>query len=93
MNTLYRPPDQIIQPYNFGDPEQRTCLWLFNLPPLLPVKIVKPNFKITPNGHKTYFSDNVNPVKNRAEIRSVTFSGIADAMALQWTEFVKSDKK
>jgi hypothetical protein len=45
MSTLYRKPDQIIQPYYFGDTERKTtCLWLKNLPKLVPTNIVKPVF-------------------------------------------------
>lgn len=43
MSSLYRKPDQIIQPYEFGDPHKKTtCLWLKGLPPLIPTKIVEP---------------------------------------------------
>ena len=102
MSTIYRKPDQIIQPYCFGDPESKaTCLWLFNLPNLIYSKqdtlwekktSVEPNFRIWPNGKKTYFVDNVSG-KNRAEIRSRTFPGIASAMAEQWTEHILNNNK
>jgi hypothetical protein len=43
MSTLWRKPDQIIQPYQFGDPyEKRTCLWLKGLPKLIPTNVVEP---------------------------------------------------
>jgi len=42
MSTIYRKPDQIIQPWQFGHPETKaTCLWLKNLPKLIPTKIIK----------------------------------------------------
>jgi len=84
---------QIIQPYYFGDSEQKTtCLWLKNLPLLKHYEndtlfdkkthIKKPEpFSILSSGKKTYFSDG----KTRdPEIRSKTFPGIARAMADQW---------
>lgn len=53
MSGLYRKPDQIIQPYEFGDPfEKRTCLWLKNLSPLVPTKVVQPpERQKLPGGH------------------------------------------
>jgi hypothetical protein len=43
MSTSWRKPDQIIQPWWFGDPfEKKTCLWLKGVPPLVPTKIVEP---------------------------------------------------
>lgn len=76
---------QIIQPYHFGDEAQKTtCVWLKNLPKLVPTNIVgKGDFWVSPDGKKRmpkWFSDN-----KSAKIRSKTFPGIADAMATQWT--------
>jgi len=83
MSSVWRKPDQIIQPWQFGDPFQKTtCLWLKNLPFLFPTKIVdKGEFVTTPSGKKLpkWYSDNKNP-KNRSK----TFPGIAQAMAEQW---------
>ena len=83
MSTLWRKPDQIIQPWQFGDPfTKTTCLWLKNLPLLFPTQIVsKGEFVTTPSGKKLpkWYSDNKNP-----KIRSKTFPGIARAMADQW---------
>lgn len=65
-------PDQVIQPYYFGEPFSKyTCLWLRGLPPLNPTCFVKPVASWT-NIYKT------------AKLRSKTFSGIAAAMAEQW---------
>lgn len=85
MSKKYRKPDQIIQPYFFGDSFQKsTCLWLKNLPKLIPTNIVdKGDFYISPRGKKLpkwYAESWGNGTK-----RSKTFSGIAKAMAIQWT--------
>lgn len=83
MSTIWRKPDQIIQPWQFGDPYQKTtCLWLKGLPPLFPTQIVsKGEFVTTPSGKRLpkWYSDNKN-----ADFRSKTFPGIARAMAEQW---------
>ena len=83
MSTQYRKPDQIIQPWQFGDPFQKTtCLWLKGLPKLKHTKIVsKGEFVTTPSGKKLpkWYSDN-----KSSKNRSKTFPGIAQAMADQW---------
>ena len=97
MSTKYRKPDQIIQPWQFGDKYSKsTCLWLKNLPLLVPTKIVeKGEFIewIDKNGKKKrqakWFYEALRNSKNaeeRAKIRSKTFPGIANAMATQWTK-------
>lgn len=86
MSTCYRKPDQIIQPYQFGDPfEKKTCLWLKNLPKLEYTNIV------TPPPRQQLKSGRTMPVwysnakhSERQKIRSKTFPGIAKAMAEQW---------
>ena len=87
MNTSYRKPNQIIQPYQFGDPyEKRTCLWLKGLPTLQPTNIVEPPARQQLKSGKSmpeWYSNA--PKKDRARIRSKTFPGIAKAMAAQWT--------
>jgi hypothetical protein len=76
MSTVYRKPDQIIQPWWFGHGETKaTCLWLKGLPKLVPTTIVEGR---QPRVH--YES----PGKNRWKNRSRTMQGIADAMAAQW---------
>jgi hypothetical protein len=69
-------PDQIIQPWQYGHGETKaTCLWLKNLPKLMPTNIVEGReAKI----HK------MPPSPNRWKLRSITYQGIADAMAQQW---------
>ena len=87
MNSCYRKPDQIINPYEFGDScRKRTCLWLKGLPLLIPDYVVPapdPVY-IQPNGKKRYWVETVSS-SDRQKIRSKTFPGIAAAMAYQWT--------
>jgi len=73
----YSEPAQSVQPWQFGHGEtKRTCLWLRNLPPLKPTCIVDGR---TPRVHR------MPPGPNRWKERSRTFTGIADAMAQQWS--------
>jgi hypothetical protein len=76
MSTIYRKPDQIIQPWQYGHGETKaTCLWLHNLPKLVPTDIVE--------GREQRLH-RLPPSPDRAKLRSKTFPGIAKAMALQW---------
>lgn len=89
MSTEWRKPDQIIQPYQFGDPfEKKTCLWLKGLPKLEPTNIVKPPKRTEFASGKsmpTWYADAWKlPKEERAKLRSKTFDGIAKAMAEQW---------
>lgn len=90
MSNIYRKPDQIIQPYWFGDPyEKKTCLWLKGLPKLEPTNIVEPEERITFSNSKKsmpkWYSEAFSlPPFERAKLRSKTFPGIAKAMAIQW---------
>lgn len=87
MSTLYRKPDQIIQPFQFGNNSRKsTCLWLKNLPKLKPTEIVVPDIYVCKNG-KTFsrdYMDSLSAGKNRGHLRSKTYDGIAKAMAEQW---------
>lgn len=96
ISTRYRKPDQIIQPYQFGHPVRKsTCLWLYNLPPLIPTKIVEFE-NIHSNGKSGGYSGNSWVVRDEdgkilpygdpkvSRARSKTFPGIAAAMADQW---------
>lgn len=68
-------PSCYVQPYEFGHPvTKKTLLWLKNLPPLMPTKIVVPEKEFVRN--------------SRGKYRSVTFLGIAQAMAEQWSKFI-----
>lgn len=90
MSSAWRKPNQIIQPYQFGDPHRKaTCLWLKGLPPLTPTQIVEPQLKsyVCKNGKTATFD--VTFTKGgggiqRAKLRSKTYPGIAKAMAEQW---------
>ena len=97
MSTKYRKPNQIIQPWQFGDKAQKsTCLWLKNLPNLQPTKIVekgeffhftskKGEKKKMPMWYYKALQDAKTPAE-RSTLRSKTFPGIAKAMAEQWTK-------
>lgn len=90
MSTYYRKPDQIIQPWQFGEPfEKTTCLWLIGLPSLEPTNIVEFPKRQKCKSGKTlpeWYSNA--PKKDRGKIRSRTFPGIAKAMAEQWTKYL-----
>lgn len=76
LSTLWRTPDQIVQPWMFGHGEtKQTCLWLHNLPKLTPTNVVEGREQRI---HK------MPPSAERGALRSVTYEGIADAMASQW---------
>jgi hypothetical protein len=76
MSTIWRKPDQIIHPWQFGHGETKaTCLWLKNLPLLKPTNIV--------SGRENKVH-RMSPSPDRWKDRSRTYQGIADAMAEQW---------
>lgn len=100
MSTKYRKPDQIIQPWMFGDKYTKsTCLWLKGLPKLKPTNLVEHGeyFEwIDKNGRKKrqpkWFYESLKKAKTpeeRSIIRSKTFPGIALAMANQWAGELK----
>lgn len=94
MSNIYRKPDQIIQPYMFGDPyEKKTCLWLKGLDPLKPTDVVDPPERKVYESGKTmpsWYADAWHlPPNERAMIRSKTFPGVAKAMAKQWGDINK----
>ena len=89
MSSQWRKPDQVIQPYQFGDPySKRTCLWLKGLPKLIPTNVVDPGEFITyESGRKMpkWYADAWKmSSEQRSKARSKTFPGIAQAMADQW---------
>lgn len=91
MSSVYRKPDQIIQPFEYGHPyTKQTCLWLKNLPLLQPTNILeKPadgwvNQCFTPDGRYGGFKN-----FNGSKERSKTFPGMAKAMAEQWGDYIK----
>ena len=84
MSTLYRKADQVIHPWQFGHPEEKsTCLWLKGLPMLEETENVKKEFLEKPKCERERLLC-LSPGKDRAKIRSKTFPGIAKAMAEQW---------
>ena len=107
MSTRYRKPDQIIQPYMFGDPVRKaTCLWLKGLPELKPTNVVEPNIIPCKGKKKNYtfsgpawnvYDENGKALSYRdprvSRARSKTYPGIAEAMAEQWGDFVSSERR
>jgi hypothetical protein len=82
ISSRLRKPSQIIQPWQFGHGETKaTCLWLKGLPNLLPTNIV--------DGRESKVH-NMSPGPNRGKLRSLTYAGIATAMAAQWSEDVSN---
>lgn len=83
ISTRIRKPDQIIQPWQFGHGEtKKTCLWLKNLPPLVPTDIVEGRVA------RVHYAS---PGPERWKERSRTMEGIAKAMASQWN-FIEESK-
>ena len=92
ISTKYRKPNQIVQPWMFGDEATKTtCFWTKNLPDLEPTKIVGKGERITFKSGKSqpkWYSDamvNAKTNEERQTLRSKTFPGIAKAIATQWT--------
>ena len=93
IGTRIRPASQSVQPHEYGHPEsKRTCLWLDNLPLLVATDVldVKAHGHLGTNG-KWYWQNQtptgqnkLGPSKDRWKLRSLTYQGIADAMADQW---------
>jgi len=93
MSQVYRPPDQTIHPYYFGDDaRKRTCLWLKNLPPLVyqlnddlfggrtATDIPEPVYHLKTSGKAIHWTEAVKGERKRSK----TFPSIAEAMANQW---------
>jgi len=87
ISTHIRKPDQIIQPFWFGEKDsKKTCLWLKNLPLLTPTNMTEPEYKYAHNGErysKTHWYSGGN-----SKLRSKTYIGIANAMAEQWSKAI-----
>lgn len=93
MSNVYRKPNQIIQPFEYGHPVRKsTCLWLKGLPPLKPTNVVATKedehgfsvggslrWAVDENGKTISWND-----PRTAKARSKTFPGVASAMAEQW---------
>lgn len=81
MSEKFRKPNQIIQPWQFGHGETKaTCLWLNKLSKLIHTSIV--------SGRENKVH-RLPPSKDRAKLRSLTYSGIAEAMAVQWANWLQ----
>lgn len=96
MSSRYRRPDQIIQPYQFGDDaSKKTCLWLYGLPPLvIPPRdewakgriVMQDGKPVERWANQTDSGQNrLSPSSDRWAKRSETYTGIAEAMAEQWS--------
>ena len=97
LSSRWRKPDQIVQPYMFGDEATKTtCLWLKNLPLLSPTNIVgKGERTVFGSGksHPKWYADALKNAKTKEErqtLRSKTFQGMAEAFASQWGNFVNN---
>jgi hypothetical protein len=92
LSTLIRKPDQIIQPYQFGDDASKaTCLWLKNLPKLTHTHHVSGRIVTCKGKQVERWSNQTDsgqnklaPAPDRWKERSRTYPGIANAMASQW---------
>jgi len=94
LSTVWRKPDQIINPFQFGDPfKKRTCLWLNGLPKLKDTNLVDPKYHYTSNSTRGGLlkdgtrKKSVLPIYkawDSAKERSKTFPSIAKAIADQW---------
>ena len=83
MSSVWRKPDQIIQPWQFGHGEtKKTCLWLKGIPLLVPTNIV--------DGREQRIWK-MPPSEDRAKNRAKTFPGIARAMAEQWAGDIREE--
>ncbi|MBD5328247.1 MAG: hypothetical protein HDR99_07300 [Bacteroides sp.] len=97
MSKLFHKPQQIVQPYWFGDEATKTtCLWLKNLPNLEPTKMVGKGERVILSSGKSlpkWYSDSFNTkisTEMRRTLRSKTFQGFADAMAEQWSKVLEA---
>lgn len=95
MSKKFRKPDQIVQPYFFGDHASKaTCLWLKNLSKLKPTNMVDKGEFIKFGSGKSlpkWYSDALTKAKTpeeRRTLRSKTFPGFAKAIAEQWSKEV-----
>lgn len=86
ISSRIRRPDQIIQPYQFGEPEsKKTCLWLKNLPKLVPTNVLPLPERGYWNNQTPSGQNKLGPSAERWKLRSQTYQGIAEAMAEQWS--------
>jgi len=87
ISTRIRKPDQIVQPWWFGDDaSKKTCLWLKNLPPLVETDRLAGDSSTRRANQTASGQNKLPPSADRWKIRSKTYPGIARAMAQQWSE-------
>ena len=93
ISSRIRKPSQIIQPHHFGaDASKATCLWLKGIPPLVPTQRVAPRIV---DGRQRWANqtdsgqNRLGPSADRWALRSMTYPGIAIAMAQQWTAAIE----
>jgi len=104
ISSRIRKPDQIINPYEFGeDASKNTCLWLKNLPKLKTTKFIEPRIvggkkrwsNQMDNGQNVVYDEDGKTVGWNTDkiklLRSKTYPGIAKAMAKQWSEYILSN--
>ena len=85
ISSRIRKPEQIIQPWWFGhDASKKTCLWLKNLPLLTPTNKLEGDNKTRRANQTASGQNKLPPSADRWKLRSMTYRGIADAMAQQW---------
>jgi hypothetical protein len=85
ISSRIRKPSQIIQPWQFGQPESKsTCLWLKNLPKLIPTDILPLPASGRWSNQTPSGQNKLGPSPDRWKERSKTYQGIAEAMAQQW---------
>ena len=88
ISSRIRKPDCVVHPWEHGHAESKTtCLWLKNLPPLIPTNLLP----LPPSGRWTNQTpsgqNKLGPSKDRWKLRSATYKGIAEAMAAQWSAY------
>ena len=87
LSTMWMPPSQTIHPWQFGhDASKATCLWLKELPLLLPTNVLPGGTKARRANQTASGQNKLTPGPDRWKLRSITYPGIADAMAEQWGE-------
>lgn len=85
ISTRIRKPDQVIQPWQFGeDASKATCLWLNGLPPLVHTNVLPGGRKARRANQTASGQNKLGPSPERAMMRAKTYLGIAEAMAEQW---------
>jgi len=94
LNTGWRKPDQIIKPYEHGHSvNKKTCLWLKGLPKIEPTNIVETDNeranlgKVVSSWYAETLKQGKGNLKEVSRIRSKTFDGVANAMAVQWSSY------